>query len=147
MSEKFRQATVAIIVNNENKILIGLSPRDGAYKFPQWWLDKWELPLNWIKREVEEELWEKIKDTDVIWEYGKVKYYYPWGMDVKYPNSNRIGQEMVVFMVKFREDMKLIPQDDEFEELIWINPKEVDDYHCKHRKEAYIQALKNYDLL
>lgn len=140
MVESFRPAVMAVLVNDENKILIGSSPRDGGYKFPQGGLDKGESSLEGIKREVMEELGLDLKEEDILEEYNeKVKYYYP----NKYnPNNNHVGQEQIIFKIKYRENMNLIPQDNEFEELIWICAKDLDKYDTQHRTEAYKKALE-----
>ena len=52
----FRIAAMAVIVNDRNQILIGSSPRDGGYKFPQGGLEPNEDAISGIKRELNEEL-------------------------------------------------------------------------------------------
>jgi hypothetical protein len=53
-----------------------------------------------------------------------------------------MGQEMVVFKIKYRKDMTLIPQDEEFEKLIWVSVKDLPKYDFEHRLSAYEKALK-----
>lgn len=140
MEETFRLAVMAILVNNKNEILIGSSPRDGGYKFPQGGLDGGETYLEGIKREVMEELGLELNDEDILEEYNeKVRYYYPNKFN---PNTPHVGQEQVVFKIKYNDNMVLIPQDDEFEKLIWIDPKELNKYDTQHRTEAYKKALE-----
>ena len=137
MEEKFRLAVMAVIVNEKNQVLIGSSPRDGGYKFPQGGVDMGETFLEAIKREVMEELGLDLNDKDILEEYSeKVNYHYP----IKF--ENLIGQSQVVFKIKYNKNMKLIPQDNEFEELMWINPKELEKYDTKHRILAYKRALE-----
>ena len=140
---KFRQAVIAIIINEENKILIGSSPRDGGFKFPQGGINEKENPRTAIKREVMEELGLELKDEDILKEFNeKVRYYFP-----KNFKRETIGQEMVVFKIRYNENMTIIPQDDEFEKLIWINPKELNKFDTKHRTTGYKRALELCSLI
>ena len=43
--------------------------------------------------------------------------------------------------------MQLTPQDEEFDELLWISPNELHRYNTYFRAEAYINALKICGLL
>lgn len=135
-----RKATMAVIVNSENKFLIGSSPRDGGFKFPQGGLDEGETLFEGIKREVLEEIGLELLDSDVIDNFDeKVKYLYDKSNTVY---KNYIGQEQSVFKINFRGDMVIVPQDDEFEELVWISIEEFDSFDFKHRKQAYFRALE-----
>lgn len=134
---------MAVILNSENKVLIGSSPRDSGYKFPQGGIDTGETNFEALKRELMEELGLELNYSDVLEECkDKVTYFYaksnPNGFD---------GQEQVVFKIRYRKDMNLIPQDNEFGELVWINPEELENYDCKHRINAYKKALELCGLL
>jgi 8-oxo-dGTP pyrophosphatase MutT (NUDIX family) len=134
-----RKATMAVIVNSENKFLIGSSPRDGGFKFPQGGLDEGESLFEGIKREVFEEVGLELLDSDIIESFDEmVKYFY-----VKpHPETGHLGQEQSVFKIKFRDDMVLVPQDDEFDELYWISFEEFEKFDFMHRKTAYLRALE-----
>ena len=56
MGKIYRQAVMAVIINEESKVLIGYSPRDKSYKFPQGGLEDEEDLITGIKRELKEEL-------------------------------------------------------------------------------------------
>ena len=132
-----RQAVMAIIVNSENKVLIGSSPRDGGYKFPQGGLEPNEDIISGIKRELKEELAITIINSDIIEVYDKkVSYTYP---DDDYYIFE--SQELHVVKIKFNESMRLIPQDDEFDELHWIAVDELSIFNFEFRFEAYKKAL------
>lgn len=140
----FRIAVLAIIVNTEGKILIGSSPRDGGYKFPQGGLNANELPLDGLKREMLEELNLKIHDKDILLICNeKVRYLYP--KDDSYYIFK--GQELTVFKILFNSNAKLEPQDDEFDELHWIKPEDLVQYDVQFRLQAYIHALELCNLL
>ncbi len=140
----FRIAAMAVLVNDQNKVLIGSSPRDGGFKFPQGGLESNEDPLTGIKRELKEELGVSISDKDILKVISeKVQYLYP----PEDPYFIYKGQRLSVIKVRYNTSMKLIPQDDEFEELCWIQPKELKNYDVGFRFEAYLKALELCDLL
>lgn len=140
----FRIAVLAILVNKEGKVLIGSSPRDGGYKFPQGGLNPNELPLDGLKREMQEELGLKIYNKDIALMCDeKVRYTYP--EDDPYYIFK--GQELTVFKIKYDSNAKLEPQDDEFDELHWIKPENLVQYDVQFRLQAYIQALELCNLL
>jgi putative (di)nucleoside polyphosphate hydrolase len=141
MINEYRKAVMAVIINEKNEILIGSSPRDGGYKFPQGGVDKGEKSIQTLKRELNEELNINVIQSDILEEYKeKVKYKNP-------PEKHYFGQEMIVFKIKYNNTMKFEIQDDEFEELIWIKPKELEKFNTMHRKKAYIRALELCNLL
>ena len=143
MKQEVRKAVMAIIVNDEKKVLIGSSPRDGGYKFPQGGLDKGEYFIDGIIRELKEELAIDVTEKDILQSYTETVGYV-------YPNEDRYifkRQELNIVKVQFNDKMKLIPQDDEFEDLIWISPSELSNYNTYFRAEAYQKALKICGLL
>jgi 8-oxo-dGTP pyrophosphatase MutT (NUDIX family) len=124
--------------------LIGSSPRDGGYKFPQGGLDPGEDIITGVKRELNEELGISITDTDIIYIANeKVIYYYP--PDDPYYIFK--AQELSVVKIQYNTSMQLIPQDDEFDELFWISPNDISDFDVQFRLKAYIKALKLCQLL
>ena len=140
----FRIAAMAVIVNDQNNVLIGSSPRDGGFKFPQGGLESNEDPLTGIKRELKEELGISISNKDILKVISeKVQYLYP----PEDPYFIYKGQRLSVIKVRYNTSMKLIPQDDEFEELCWIQPKELKNYDVGFRFEAYLKALELCELL
>lgn len=142
--QELRKGVMAVIVNDENKVLIGSSPRDGGYKFPQGGLAPGEDPISGIIRELEEELGVAIKETDIIEHYReKVGYRYP--PDDPYYIFNR--QELSVVKIKYNPEMEFVPQDDEFDELLWVRPNEIDRYNSYFRAKAYKRALEICGLL
>ena len=140
----FRIAVLAIIVNEDNKILIGSSPRDGGFKFPQGGLDLNEDAITGIKRELNEELGITLNDADIDYVHSKkVQYLYP----PEDPYFVYKGQELSVVKIKHNNSWELIPQDDEFEELCWIHPNELKNFNVGFRLKAYTKALELCQLL
>jgi len=139
-----RKAVMAILINDDGKILIGSSPRDGGYKFPQGGLDPDEDVITGIKRELKEELGILITDTDIkCVSNKKVLYYYP----LEDPYYIFSAQELSVVKIQYNRTMQLIPQDDEFDELYWINPTDLHKYNTNFRNLAYEKALQLCGLL
>tara|TARA_R110002073_G_scaffold72537_1_gene177688 strand:+ start:721289 stop:721723 length:435 start_codon:yes stop_codon:yes gene_type:complete len=144
MKRGIRKAVMAILMNDENKVLIGSSPRDGGYKFPQGGLEPNETIITGIKRELNEELGIAIVDSDIIQVLSeKVRYSYP----PEDPYFIYEGQELSVVKIKYTPNMQLIPQDDEFDKLYWIAPSDLYKYNTHFRNDAYMQALKLCGLL
>ena len=144
IKKEFRKAVMAVIVNNYNRVLIGSSPRDGGFKFPQGGLDPGEDVISGIKRELNEELGISVRDSDITYvSQEKVIYFYPPG-DPYYIYK---GQELAVVKIKYHRDMVLIPQDDEFDELHWIAPSHLHNFNTNFRAEAYLKALRICGLL
>ena len=143
MKQEVRKAVMAVIVNDEGKVLIGSSPRDGGYKFPQGGLDEGEHFIDGIIRELKEELAIDISAKDILQNYTETVGYV-------YPDEDRYifkRQELNIVKIKYNANMKLTPQDDEFEDLIWILPSDLSKYNTYFRAEAYKKALKICNLL
>lgn len=143
MKTPIRKAVMAVIVNDDSRILIGSSPRDGGFKFPQGGLEPNEDIITGIKRELKEELALTITDTDIVQSYSeKVRYAYP--------NEDRyifLSQELSIVKIQYKKDMQLLPQDEEFDNLLWISPKDLYRYNTYFRAKAYNMALKICGLL
>ncbi len=137
MGKIYRQAVMAVIVNNESKVLIGYSPRDKSYKFPQGGLDEEEDLISGIVRELKEELNYHLFNDHILEVYDeKVRYPFPPDCHPVY-----MGQELSIVKIRHRVDADTIPQDDEFDELIWIHPSDVGSYNYEYRSDAYRKAL------
>lgn len=138
MAKIFRQAVMAIILNEEGKILIGYSPRDKSYKFPQGGLEQSEDILDCIKRELLEELDYHLREEQILETFNeKINYPFP-------PDCHPVfmGQELSIVKIKHDYNTNTIPQDDEFDSLVWILPHEIIHYNTEYRAEAYWRALQ-----
>jgi putative (di)nucleoside polyphosphate hydrolase len=138
MGKIYREAVMAIIINKKDKILIGYSPRDKSYKFPQGGLEENENLIAGIQRELIEELDYKLEPEFILEIFEeKIKYHFPI-------DSHPIfkGQEITIVKIKHNDNANTIPQDDEFDNLLWINPIEIKNYNTEYRSEAYFRALE-----
>ena len=139
----YRQAVMAIIINDENKVLFGYSPREVSYKFPQGGLEKNEDIITGIKRELLEELDYHLENKYII-EVCKEKIRYPFPPDV---HPIFMGQELSIVKIKHNSQSNIEPQDDEFSKIFWITPKEINKYDSVYRAQAYYRALEICSLL
>jgi len=143
MAKIYRQAVMAVIINEESKVLIGYSPRDKSYKFPQGGLEDDEDLLEGISRELMEELGYQLDNKFVLGVYEeRVSYPFP-------PDSHPIfmGQELAIVKVQHQPHALTVPQDDEFDELLWISPEEITNYNSEYRSDAYFKALQICELI
>jgi putative (di)nucleoside polyphosphate hydrolase len=143
MAKIYRQAAMAVIINQESRVLIGYSPRDKSYKFPQGGLEDDEDLVEGIARELMEELGYRLRSDQILNIYEeKVSYPFP-------PNSHPIfmGQELSIVKIAHHPEAMTVPQDDEFDELLWIEPCEIVKYNSDYRAEAYYRAMEICKLL
>ncbi len=143
MLKIYRQAVMAVIMNENKKILFGYSPRDKSFKFPQGGLELNEDIVSGIKRELKEELDYLLKNHFIIEVYKeKIKYPFP-------PNCHPVfkGQELSIVKIKYDPKTNIIPQDDEFDKVLWINPVDIKNYNTEYRADAYFKALKICNLI
>ena len=63
----YRTSAKALILNNEKKFL--LAREEKWWELPWWGLEYWENPQDWIKRELEEEMWIQAKKVNEIPSY------------------------------------------------------------------------------
>lgn len=143
MGKIYRQAVMAVIINDSSKVLIGYSPRDKSYKFPQGGLEENEELVQGLQRELKEELNYHLSEEDILAVYEeKVRYSFPPDCHPLYK-----GQELSIIKIRHSPDTETVPQDDEFDELTWIYPHEVTAYNYEYRSAAYRKALEICGLL
>ncbi len=138
MAKIYRQAVMAVIIKEGGRILIGYSPREKSFKFPQGGIEEGEDVIGCIKRELREELNYQLKD-DFIIQICKEKIAYPFPPDV---HPVFMGQQLQIVKIRYDRDARIIPQDDEFSELHWIFPSELKLFNFEYRADAYQKAMK-----
>jgi 8-oxo-dGTP pyrophosphatase MutT (NUDIX family) len=143
MGKIYRQAVMAVIVNELSQVLIGYSPRDKSYKFPQGGLEPEEDLITGIRRELLEELNYRLLEEQILQVYEeKVRYPFP-------PDCHPVfmGQELSIVKIRHYEGADTTPQDDEFDELLWIPPADIIRFNSEYRSEAYYRAMQICGLL
>ena len=125
---------MAIILNEQGKILIGYSPRDKSYKFPQGGLEQSEDILDCIKRELVEELDYHLREEQILETFSE-KINYPFPPDC---HPEFMGQELSI--VKIKHDYNI-------DSLVWILPHEIINYNTEYRADAYWRALQIAQLI
>jgi len=145
MKENYRPAILCVMINDENKFLIGNSPRDGGFKMCQGGIDEGEISKEALIREIKEELGFTISENQIIKKLNNlIKYNFPENRTLY---KKYIGQEFKsIFLVKINKKQNPIAQDNEFEKFYWITFNEFENYNYKHRKEAYKKALIEFEL-
>ncbi|MEN8187172.1 MAG: NUDIX domain-containing protein [Bacteroidota bacterium] len=138
MAKIYRQAVMAVIVNHQQRILFGYSPRDKSYKFPQGGLEKGEDIITGIRRELLEELDYILYQENILKIYSeKIRYSFPPDVHPVY-----MGQELSIVKIKHIPKLNVIPQDDEFDRVFWIDPAEITNYNSEYRAKAYFRAME-----
>ena len=129
---------MAVIINEQDQVLIGYSPRDKSFKFPQGGLEEGEDLLTGITRELKEELDYELYAEQIL-EICKEKIRYPFP-----PNCHPVfmGQELSIVKIRHRKEANTIPQDDEFDRLHWIKPPDIRQFNSEYRSDAYFRAME-----
>ena len=113
--EIFRQGIVAVLINDDGKILMGeRSDRVGSWQFPQGGIERGESPSQAFYRELEEELGNNRVEL-LKMSSGKTVYRWPNG------GSGRAGQEQIWFLARFKpgEGPQLDLSDGSFSRYKW----------------------------
>lgn len=137
-----RPAVLGIYINEQKQFLIGPSPRDGGYKFPQGGKDEGETSLETLYREAFEETGCEISQYEIKDPKLKVSYKFSSKAKKIFSKEKYMGQEMEVFYIKVDSTFNPQPQDEEFEKFMWITIDEFENFDFRHRKEAYKKALE-----
>lgn len=137
-NKKFRNSALGVIINKNNEILICLSHRDKYdWKFPQGGIEINETEIEGVIREINEELGLIIKKSDILKIGSCESYFFENGFEIK----------LNPFLIKNAEKMEIKLSPDEFIDLKWIKPKEILNLDLGVRKNAYINILKNFNLI
>ena len=147
----FRQGVAAIIINDENKVLLckrahycKSNEPEHRWQTPQGGIDDGEDVEVAIRREVSEEI--GIKSIEILKRSkGKTRYYLPDWITTK----SFEGQEHVWFLIKFTGDDSEIdfethPEQIEFCDYNWVDPKDVVENIIDFKKEVYKDIMKEF---
>ena len=67
---------MAVLINNQGEILIGYSPRDKSYKFPQGGIEQGEDIISTIQRELYEELNYELQHEFILEVFSEKVFLY-----------------------------------------------------------------------
>ncbi len=151
----YRQGVAIVITNDRNQVLVFKRTRTSAmygmkhlWQCPQGAIEQNEDLETAMRRELQEETGitsvEVLKNLDT-----KTKYRFGEGLGKEYYGGKYEGQEHVWFLVKFTGDESEIdfethPEEIEFSDYKWIDPKEVENLVVDFKKECYRQVMKEF---
>lgn len=151
----FRRTALALLMNNEGKLLMALNPRVNStdsknvdkdtYKFPQGGIEIGEQPIEALYREMEEELGldisEYTKNIEMLSDY--VSYWFI--------NSDKPDYEIRLhpFLIKVGDlDVSKLKVDpEEIAELVWVEPKDVENQDLGIRHQSYLSIMRRFNLM
>ena len=148
MSKAYRPCVIAVILNEEDKVLVGeRTDKQNAWQLPQGGIDHGEDPEMALFRELREEIGtDKLTVINSITE--TISYKFPpnisGGIFDKY-----IGQSQRWFLLKLDPSAKpdLSLSDGEFQALQWMCPDKLTEQIVEWKKESYIKGLSLFGLL
>ena len=121
----YRISAKALILNEDKKFL--LVKEEKWWELPWWWLEYWEFPQDWIKREINEEMWINVISVEENPSYfiTAQKDNWVWIANVMYEtqvNINEISDfkpsdeclEVRFFDINEAQNEKLFPNVREF---------------------------------
>ena len=137
---EFRPNVAAVIVNDENQILVGKRiDIPDSWQLPQGGVNQNESEDEAVLREVEEETGIKAQMLKIIRKTGKISYNFPENIKKKMGFK---GQCQTFFLLELT-DRNCIPQSsDEFSSFEWITKEEVLNRIVEFKKNSYEEAFR-----
>ena len=127
----FYRTSINALILDENKKFL-LVREEKWWELPWWWLDFWESPQEWIKRELQEEMW-----INVISVNENPSYF----LTCQKANWTRIAN--VIYEIKINiEDLKNFTPSDECLEIKFFNTQEAKNEKLFPNVEKYIEQYK-----
>ena len=124
----FYRTSIKALILDENKKFL-LVREEKWWELPWWWLDFWESPQEWIKRELQEEMW-----INVISVNENPSYF----LTCQKANWTRIAN--VIYEIKINiEDLKNFTPSDECLEIKFFNTQEAKNEKLFPNVEKYIE--------
>lgn len=149
MKKKYRKCVGMMILNNENKILVGrrIDHPSGYWQMPQGGIDENEVPEETVWREMIEEIGtnnaQLIQSSSKWFSYDIPKETLktlPWG-DIF------VGQNQKWFIFKFTgkdSDIDVGTENPEFSEWKWISKNSLTDNVVPFKKDLYFKVLEEF---
>lgn len=141
--EIFRQGIVAVLMNENGKILMGeRSDISGSWQFPQGGIERGESPQQAFFRELEEELGNNRVE---ILKIGSSKTVYLWPRG----GTGRVGQEQTWFLARFLpgEGPRLELSDGSFRTYKWEERDLVLPQIVEWKRESFRKGFEFLGLL
>ena len=149
----YRRTALALLMNNNNELLIALNPRVNStdsknidkdtYKFPQGGIEIGENTEQALKREMQEELGIDIGEFELKQLDDYISYWFI--------NSDKPDYEIRLhpFIVKVGDlDINSLNVDkEEIAELKWVKPKDVEYLDLGIRHQAYLSIMRRFNLM
>ena len=111
----YRISAKALILDEDKKFL--LVREEKWWELPWWWLEYWETPQEWIKRELYEEMWVNVKGVN-----NKPSYF----ITVQKPNWVRIAN--IIYETEIDvDDIQNFKSSDECLEVRFFNKEEAEN--------------------
>lgn len=135
--KKYRQGVAAIVLNNNDEVLIGQRRTDPThYQFPQGGIKKGESAEDALRRELREEI--GTEQVDILHKLtDKTGYVWPKYLRKK---SKFDGQQHQWFVVRLQETAKLSPSK-EFSAFRWVAFDEILNHTSPVRHEVYREVM------
>jgi len=146
MNRSYRMGVVAIVLDDQDRVLLGLSAsfdspwRKGYWEFPQGGVLPGETEEDAVLRELREEVG---TDHVVILAKSTGHYHYDWHKE----HRGQHGQEQRYFLGRLVGTPELMPDPKEFSDLRWVpwaNLRQV-IRTFKAKREAYLTALAEFE--
>ncbi len=138
---KFRDNVAMVILNNENKILIGeRSDIKDEWQLPQGGIDKNETPEDALWRELFEETSLTKEDVEIKAKTGPFTYIFPQEIDY-YRGFD--GQKQIFFLLKTKKEVFPKPNE-EFVSFRWETKEKILDLIVDFKKESYKKAFSEF---
>ena len=149
MKNKYRKCVGMMVLNSDNKILVGrrIDHPSGYWQMPQGGIDENELPKEAVWREMMEEIGTNnaklINESSQWYSYNipeETLKTLPWG-------NQYVGQEQRWFVFRFKgkeNEINVKTENPEFSEWKWIEHHSLLENIVPFKKEVYKNILKEF---
>jgi putative (di)nucleoside polyphosphate hydrolase len=138
---KLRPNVAMVILNDENKILIGeRSDIKNSWQLPQGGIDKGETPQTAMWRELFEETSLTKNDVEIIAQTDPIPYIFP--KNINYFEDYK-GQNQIFFLLKTKNKISPTPNE-EFSRFTWETKEKILNLIIDFKKASYKKAFEEF---
>lgn len=135
-----RVVVSAVIRNNKKQILLGKKPKDhgvypGQWGIPGGGIEENETLEQALKREIKEETGLSIKDVEPL-------VFNAYKVTKKFRNRPSIKMYMIALTYKCNMSGGKVTPNDEFEQLKWVDEKDLKEYDLNHATKWLFGKMK-----